>query len=191
MGVYAHKGGWRCVYRNSHVGWFKKREDAEWADLHAKQLSPITRAEQHQYLVDDDVRVELDKFSWFPNHNGYLRRYDNKSSANVMLHLQAWEMCGGSELAPGQQVDHINHNKRDNRSCNLRKVTRRGNQLNRSRASGVSRMPCGSWRVKVGTGARRFQRNYEDEDTARLVAKNVRGKFVEQEVIEYLQDRSM
>ena len=189
MGVYAHKGGWRVVYRNSHVGWFKQRPDAEWANLHAKHLFPVERKSKEQFLVDADIRRELESFSWFPNHNGYLHRYDSKSSANVMLHLLAWEMYGGSALVDGQQIDHINHNLRDNRRCNLRKVTRRGNQLNRLRASGVSRMPSGSWRVKVGTGTRRFQKNYADEDTARLVAKHVRAKFVEREVIEYLQER--
>jgi len=147
---------------------------------------PVTRKERQHYLVDEDVLDELGKFSWFPKHNGYLRRYDNKTLKNVMLHSEAWRLYGGGNPVGGEQIDHINHDVRDNRRCNLRRITAKGNQLNRQFAKGVMRTPCGSWRVKIGTGDGKFYKHYDCEETARLVAKHVRAKLIEREVIEYL-----
>lgn len=44
---------------------------------------------------------------------------------------------------PADQIDHINRNRCDDRWCNLRPVTRRQNQQNRTKASGLP--PGVSW----------------------------------------------
>lgn len=60
-----------------------------------------------------------------------------------------------------RQVDHINGDKLDNRSANLRAVSRTGNGLNRHTATGTSRFrgvfwnkQRGKWRAQVAVAGR-------------------------------------
>lgn len=64
--------------------------------------------------------------------------------------------------APGLEVDHINHDRRDNRRANLRAVPRAVNVLARrlrrptSGYRGVDAQPGGRFRARVSWGRRRF-----------------------------------
>ena len=49
----------------------------------------------------------------------------------VTLHRALWVMRHGIPCNPDMEVDHINHNKQDNRLCNLRLVTVSDNHRNR------------------------------------------------------------
>lgn len=59
-------------------------------------------------------------------------------------------------------VDHINGNKRDNRPCNLRAVTRQQNSMNRVASSakrdtaykGVTLLKNGMWRASIGVNGK-------------------------------------
>lgn len=65
----------------------------------------------------------------------------NKVSGYVMLmfgrtklyaHRVAWDLYNpNNPLLPGEEIDHINGVKHDNRAANLRKVAHTGNQRNR------------------------------------------------------------
>lgn len=55
------------------------------------------------------------------NTNGKVRK----------AHRIIWDMLHpGGEVKFNEQIDHINHNRSDNRPDNLRKVTARGNRMN-------------------------------------------------------------
>ncbi len=75
-----------------------------------------------------------------PNKNGYISiRFKGKK---VKLHRVIYSMANGNTYL---EIDHINHNKTDNRLCNLRAVTKSLNQKNRDRAVGVYFHKSGGW----------------------------------------------
>lgn len=77
------------------------------------------------------------------------------SKKHVRAHAIAWEMYYGECPDPAKEIDHINHNKSDNRISNLRLVTRSENQRNQRRntrnTSGVTNVYSSGnkWRVYI------------------------------------------
>lgn len=62
-------------------------------------------------------------------NRGYL--VVNMRGRRVLAHRLAWELTYGP-IPDGKEVDHINHNRLDNRISNLRLVTRQTNLRNQS-----------------------------------------------------------
>lgn len=84
-------------------------------------------------LVDDEDYDKLSAWSWKaskPTKTGHSYACRNTwvdgRSTTVFMHRV---ICSA---ATGMDVDHINHKTTDNRRCNLRETTRRGNALNRA-----------------------------------------------------------
>lgn len=79
-------------------------------------------------LCDEDRMEEVNKYSWMLRKDkpkaAYARAKIGKS--NVVLHRFLYP-----EIPKGMQTDHINQNKLDNRSCNLRFCSGEGNARNR------------------------------------------------------------
>lgn len=89
------------------------------------------------------------------HYEGYLQvRAANKS---CLVHRVIWVLVHGS-IPPGMFIDHINHDRADNRLANLRLVDSRGNSKNlsipknnKSGAAGVYYYDrYKKWEVKVG-----------------------------------------
>lgn len=90
-------------------------------------------------LVDDDYDGEyIAQFKWHVNKFGYASRHDNEYELNhktgetkrtkaslISMHV---DILGRKE---GLEIDHIDRNKLNNRSCNLRHVTHKENSLNK------------------------------------------------------------
>lgn len=83
-------------------------------------------------LVDGDYDGEyFSQYKWFLNAGGYPVRMpwvnEGRGSSHIYLHREI------VKPPPGMVVDHINRDKLDNRSCNLRSITKAQNTYNRSR----------------------------------------------------------
>jgi len=103
-------------------------------------------------------------------------------------HRIIWDMNRpGDVLTAGEQIDHINHNRSDNRLCNLRKVSSAENHMNagpsKANTSGVVGVSwCkhkGRWRAYIKTdGVSKsigsFKR-FEDAVSARKEAETLLG----------------
>lgn len=89
-------------------------------------------------IVDKDVTHVLEKYKWHVKKDGYM--YRNASTEelkkgmprSIAMHRQ---LMG---FPKGKTVDHINHNKLDNRLCNLRVATYTNNQANRRKLKRTS-----------------------------------------------------
>lgn len=69
-------------------------------------------------------------------HEGYIRiRLDG---VKYMAHRLAWLYVYGE--FPEKQIDHINHDKSDNRICNLREATQIENSQNKIRATRLNKL---------------------------------------------------
>lgn len=79
-------------------------------------------------LVDDSDYEWLSKFKWRYNSAGYAARHspwENGTRKTIYMHV----LIGNGR--PGFEVDHINHDKLDNRRSNLRVCTKKDNSHNR------------------------------------------------------------
>lgn len=83
------------------------------------------------YAVVDDDRADIAEHRWHESSWGYaVRRVGQRT---IFMHRQ---VLGLTE--PGVFADHINFDRLDNRSSNLRATTKRGNNLHSPKARGVS-----------------------------------------------------
>lgn len=77
-------------------------------------------------LIDDADRHLLEGCNWYLNDEGYVRTGSRKFGGERFLHRIIMQP------KKGEQVDHENLNKLDNRRSNLRIATRQGNSANRT-----------------------------------------------------------
>lgn len=98
-------------------------------------------------IVDDDDYEFLMQWKWSLTSHGYAKR--SQRTGNQKCFYMHREI---TKIKKDMQVDHINHNKLDNRKCNLREVTSNQNMMNRSttvglsKYKGVGKHKCGKWR---------------------------------------------
>ena len=81
-------------------------------------------------IVDNDNFKILNKFTWYKRKDGYVMRLARKNEdcpqyKGLMLHRVIMK------AEKGQQIDHINRDRLDNRRINLRFVTSQQNCWNR------------------------------------------------------------
>jgi hypothetical protein len=82
-------------------------------------------------LIDECDRAMLEGFGiWHVNTLGYCCRSEYPSNSKIYMHRII--------MRPPEDmvVDHINHNRHDNRRCNLRIVTKQQNHWNQSGIKG-------------------------------------------------------
>lgn len=78
-------------------------------------------------IVDDHIYSDLNKYKWYFHSGGYaVRTIPNSNSQKVLMHRQILN-------APDdEEVDHVNGNRLDNRTENLRLSSRKQNAQNSS-----------------------------------------------------------
>jgi len=98
------------------------------------------------YSPDSGVITRNGKEAGYASSHGY-RQIEIKGKA-YMAHHVAWVMSHG--VWPKAQLDHINHNRTDNRIDNLREVNNQGNRLNLSKRKDNSSGHTGLYKTKSG-----------------------------------------
>ncbi len=83
-------------------------------------------------MIDEDQFKYISQWKWKFHKDGYAYRTQflpkingKRKSISIYMHREV------TKAPKGLMVDHINHNRLDNRGCNLRLVTNSQNQLNR------------------------------------------------------------
>jgi len=116
----------------------------------------IKLADGHRTKVDNNDYVSLSQYKWHLS-NGYPSRHKNDGSGSkIYMHRVI------NKTPDGLHVDHINHDKLDNRKNNLRNVTASQNHMNRKKVirsnttstlKGASyHAESGRWRARIYTG---------------------------------------
>lgn len=81
------------------------------------------------WLIRPTISVPVGSIAGYLDKSvGYIKIGFNRK--NYLAHRLAWLYCYGEW--PENQIDHINHNRIDNRICNLRDVDDFGNRTNTS-----------------------------------------------------------
>ncbi len=142
-------------------------------------------------IVNVEDFEQLNQYKWHYSLCDYAKRTvyktDDKGRKQVDIYMHK-TVCPAPE---GMIVDHINRNKLDNRSVNLRPATRKQNSWNRkfkkenkkTRYNGISwRKDMGKWRVRLTVNGRRESFGYYANETEAAkaydrVAKKYRGEY--------------
>lgn len=117
-----------------------------------------------KFAIIDDRDTDIVDYNWHVANNGYAvccKYIGNYKSESFLMHRMV--MNPPSNL----EVDHINHNKLDNRRSNLRIVDRTKNNLNRLNVAGV----CwdkfrGKWRAYIKIKGKQTMKRFETQEEA-------------------------
>ncbi|GEM_PF-1546853 len=117
-------------------------------------------------LIDSDCVDRISKYQWSVGKHGYATHGAGKNQ--ILLHRFIVGAIG-SDI-----VDHINHNKLDNRKSNLRICNNQQNTMNRGKQSngkndykGICLTSDGRWQAQIGyDGESIYLGLYDDPETA-------------------------
>ena len=126
-------------------------------------------------IVDDDIVVELGKYSWYLDSYGYAMRHSPRGDGkqhSIAMHRNILGLAYGD----GKQVDHINHDKLDNRRENLRICSYAQNQMNQRPQNGTSsykgvnfHKQRGKWQARITIdGKQKYLGSFKIEELAAL-----------------------
>lgn len=141
----------RLVWRSRERHWFET--DRIWKSWNAKLSG-------------------REAFAHTDNH-GYRR--GRLLGRSVKAHIVIWAMISGR--TPLQYIDHINHNRSDNRLANLREIPKRENHLNmgqsRANSSGVTGVTRhrGRWQASICVNRKTIYLGRFDEISAAAEAR--------------------
>lgn len=98
-------------------------------------------------LVDKQDSLKVNGYKWQLSKDGYAiaSEYSSKTKNNKLIYMHRLINATPS----GLDTDHINGDKLDNRSSNLRSLTRSKNQLNRRTMCGVREGRPGAWYATI------------------------------------------
>lgn len=130
-------------------------------------------------------RVKIGDVVGSIHHTGYRNVRVNKK--NYLAHRIIWDMNNpGDRLQPGEEIDHIDHDKLNNRLSNLRKVSAGANCRNKSKHNtntsgqmGVYHFKAyGKWRAQiVVSGSLIFLGNFARKEDAIAARKEAEVKY--------------
>ena len=113
-----------------------------------------------------DYNADTGELSWRIANRGLRRAVGNKSEGNYTRVRISGKYYGAHRLAwawyygkwPPHDVDHVNHDRSDNRIANLRLATRAENSQNivRQQSRGVRQTPSGKFNATIHVNAKRL-----------------------------------
>ena len=131
-------------------------------------------------LVDDEDFESLNKYKWQYMTKGYAARHiyigsGHKNRKGRWIHMHRILANTPDNL----QVDHINHNKLDNRKSNLRNVTNQQNHFNmplaKNNTSGYKGIYWfrrdGIWHAQITVSSKRIHLGYFDDIKKAILAR--------------------
>lgn len=128
--------------------------------------------------VDDEDYSLLSKYSWRLHNRGYA--ITNSGKKRLLMHRIVLK------AKKGQEIDHINRNKLDNRKSNLRFCTRSENMLNRGfwgktkSLSGIAGVHWNKstekWQARVQINGIRYNLGmFQDKNKAAQAVAEIKG----------------
>lgn len=128
------------------------------------------------FMVDADKWEQIKNICWYEGNNGYLQ---NKSADGLLLLHRVV-----TSAEKGLVVDHINHNKRDNRLINLRVCDYSENAINKKDLpKGISQIYDHNNIYYVVQLKGRSKSNYRGCFTDYEEAKKLRDKIIKEEYV--------
>jgi hypothetical protein len=129
-------------------------------------------------IVDREIAEKVEAAGpWFIHKTGYIYRNTSINGKAVTIYLHRFIL----DLQPGDGLfaDHIDGNKLNNTSSNLRAVTHAQNNQNITKPRGSSRFRGVSkqgnrWQAQVCSGKKRLRKIFSSEKEAALWADAVR-----------------
>lgn len=127
-----------------------------------KKLFLFGKRAFYRYALLDDADFEfINSYKWYISQTGYAWRtqYQNGKHTRIYLH----RLVVGAKQ--GEEVDHINRNKLDNRKENLRIVSHKENcwntKVRKDNPVGVTgiRRRGNKWQIRICTDGKRFERS--------------------------------
>ena len=115
------------------------------------------------------------------HYKGYLRFTLNRKT--VFVHRYLYEKYHNVKLRPDEEINHINHNRSDNRIDNLEVVNHQKNsQYRENKTTGISwHEQSKKWRVRIGFNYKRISLGlfdkFEDAVKARKDAEKLYNEF--------------
>lgn len=91
---------------------------------------------------------ELNKYKWNKGNGNYAQ--SNIKNKSWVMHLYVKEVIEKQIIPVNMMVDHENHDRIDNRRCNLRLATRKQNNLNSTKQKNTSSIYRGVFKKKNG-----------------------------------------
>lgn len=149
-------------------------------------MGKIALTKNKYALVDDDLVDSLNQWKWRIGGHGYATRAlpkqerVNGKQGNIFMHRVI------DETPTGQYIDHINHNKLDNRKENLRRVTYSQNCMNKSLQSNNTtgyrgihwNKKLSKWQVTICIMRKNIYLGiYEDLETAKKVRRDAEEMY--------------
>jgi hypothetical protein len=147
------------------------------------KLIPLSKG--RTTIVDDEDYDFLNQWKWSLGSGGRARRSGYKNDDTKTISMSRVIMNAPKD----KYVDHINHNKLDNRKSNLRLCTNTENQYNMQSRRGTSRFigvdfkkSFQKWRSRISVNGKRIELGYFDSEIIAAIfrdeaAKEHHGEF--------------
>lgn len=120
-----------------------------------------------RFVIDKEDFNIVSQYNWYITPEGYLKAGASIGTLRFMHRLLL-------NAQKGQYVDHINHNKLDNRKCNLRICTASQNGVNSKHTGICFDKRYNKWFVSIPVnGKNKFYGYYDNRDDAISVRKKL------------------
>lgn len=155
-----------------------KNNDYEFYDLYVK--GKLSNSDSYFYIDNDDFEV-VNRYCWHVSTGGYAETIERGSRKRISMHRLIMSIEDKET-----EVDHINHNKLDNRKSNLRPCKNSENGKNKkimntniSGEIGVSyKASLNKWQASITSDCKRIYLGvYSDFDDAVKARKEAEKKY--------------